>query len=228
MSVWLPCHNKGNVLIGKQKFQLPKFMPSLSYSSLQSSISISICTQHVNRTYQLTPLLQTLCHHQFPHWSYLYNVYVLLQPLQTKDLLTLIVLPFIPLWFLCTRFWQLVHWVNSLFGLVFRWVWRLSGKLNLNANFSTESKVRLAQLKLLLKMDCLLCFSWHPLAAVSSDCIPSLADELQPRTNGPQAQYLPPNRSQFVFYSVHTVDYRHVCLQTKLRKNWRKFSLSES
>jgi len=38
----------------------------------------------------------------------------------------------------------------------------LNGKLNLNANFSTESKARLAQQKLFIKTDvCLLCFCCH-------------------------------------------------------------------
>jgi len=100
------------------------------------------------------------------------------------------------------------HWVSSPFGLVFCWVWRLSGKLNLNANFWTESKVRLAQRKLLLKIDCLFtlfflmpfCCHLHWLEDIPcTDCIPSLADELWPRTNGPRAQYLRPSRSQFVF-----------------------------
>jgi len=62
---------------------------------------------------------------------------------------------------------------------------------------------------------------------VVTDCILSLADELWRRTNGPRAQYLWPNRSQFVFYSAHAAvslvaEYQLrqllVCLQTKLSK----------
>jgi len=58
-----------------------------------------------------------------------------------------------------------------------------------------------------------------PSPQISTDCIPSLAEwTLAAWTIGPRAQYLPPNRSQFVFYSAHTADHRHVCLQTKSRK----------
>ena len=89
----------------------------------------------------------------------------------------------------------------------------------MNANFWTVSKVRLAQWKL-AKTRLFVSFVF-----VVTDCIPSLADELRPWTNGPRAQYLRLNRSQFVFYSTHaaiSLEYQLrqllVCLQTKLSK----------
>jgi len=49
--------------------------------------------------------------------------------------------------------------------------WRLNGKLNLNANFWTEFKVRLAQWKLLLKIDCLLVHGQVTIIFVVSVCL---------------------------------------------------------
>jgi len=72
----------------------------------------------------------------------------------------------------------------------------MSGKLNLNANFWTESKVRLAQQKLLLKTDSL--FTLFLLSSARK-----IVDVTAIFTNGPRAQYLKPNRSQFVFYLAH-------------------------
>jgi len=89
-----------------------------------------------------------------------------------------------------------IQWVTSLFGLVFRWVSRLSWKFNLNANFWTESKVRLAQRKLLLKTDSL--FTSFLLSSARK-----IVNVTAVFTHGPRAQYLRPNRSQFVFYSAH-------------------------
>jgi len=66
----------------------------------------------------------------------------------------------------------------------------------MNANFWTESKVRLAQQKLLLKIACLLTLFLFSSARKTVDVTAVF-------TNGPRAQYLRPNRSRFVFYLAH-------------------------
>ena len=53
ISVQPPSHKKADVLIGKHRHTLPTFIPSLSYSSLHSCISISIYAQHVTQVTEL-------------------------------------------------------------------------------------------------------------------------------------------------------------------------------
>ena len=65
----------------------------------------------------------------------------------------------------------------------------MSGKLNLNANFWTESKVRLAQQKLLLKTD-------HMFTLFLLSSARKIVDVTAIFTNGPRAQYLRPNPSR--------------------------------
>jgi len=82
-TVQLSSHNQWYVLIGKQYYQLPEFIPSISNSGLHSCISIhfhphSAC--HLSsKTYPLTPALHW---HQCPDWlpdfSNLYFRHILL------------------------------------------------------------------------------------------------------------------------------------------------------
>jgi len=86
------------ILIGKQWYQLPEFIPSNSNSGLHSCISISIHTRQnssTNSRYALAPI-STLAQPVL--------VTGFKQPLQINVFITLDMLPFIPLHFLCTHF----------------------------------------------------------------------------------------------------------------------------
>jgi len=93
------------------KYQLPEFIPSNSDSGLHSCNCAYHSTYHLgSRTY---PLPSDLHWHQYTH---LYNLYWLqIRATSTyKWLVTLYMLPFIPLHFLCIHFWQLVHCIELL------------------------------------------------------------------------------------------------------------------
>ena len=79
-----PCHNQWYVLIGKQWYQLPEFIHS---------------------RFALAPISTLVQPAQVTRFR---------QPLKINNFITLDMLPFIPLHFLCTHFWQLVHCIELL------------------------------------------------------------------------------------------------------------------
>jgi len=78
----------------------------LASTAASASLSTLNMSPKLNETY---PLTQDLHWHQYLHLCILHQL-----PLQTNVFITLYMLPFFPLHFLCTHFWQLVHCIELL------------------------------------------------------------------------------------------------------------------
>jgi len=111
-AVQSPSYYQWCILTGKQWYQLSEFLNlfhsiRILVSTAASASPSTLNMSHVNKTYPLTPDL---------HWHQYLYLCILYQLLDSHNLYKQmsILYTFIPLHFLCTHFWQLVHCIEVL------------------------------------------------------------------------------------------------------------------